>query len=163
RRIEIHAAVSLEALAVCQRTLELPTALEGEGLEVRSQTLEGYQAVNAVSHSFQVADQIPFKNGKPPVDATLRWNAACRVPAARSAARSCAHTVAGDGAGEGCLRRLRACRGECSIQHREDEMGENASASVTGKRAVLALLYQPCEVQRAEDASPRLRPRHLRW
>lgn len=192
RRIEIHAAVSLEALAVCQRTLELPTALEGEGLEVRSQTLEGYQAVNAVSHSFQVEDQIPFKNGKPPVDAILRWDAACRVsevrveeeqiraagavevsflylpageggPETMSASLSFSQTIACNGAGEGCLCWLRAYPGECSIQPREDDMGENTSVSVTIKLTVLALLYKPCEVQLLEDAYSRLRPLNLRW
>ena len=36
------------------------------------------QAVNAVSHQFTLEDRLPLKNGKPPIDAILRKEVACR-------------------------------------------------------------------------------------
>ena len=66
RRLDLHLAVSLKALAVVQRQEQLTSGLEGEGIQVRGERRSVSQAVNALSHQFTLEDRLPLKNGKPP-------------------------------------------------------------------------------------------------
>ena len=79
RRLDLHLAVSLKALAVVQRQEQLTSGLEGEGIQVRGERRSVSQAVNALSHQFTLEDRLPLKNGKPPMESILRKEISCRV------------------------------------------------------------------------------------
>ena len=79
RRLDLHLAVSLKALAVVQRQEQLTSGLEGEGIQVRGERHSVSQAVNALSHQFTLEDRLPLKNGKPPMESILRKEISCRV------------------------------------------------------------------------------------
>ena len=85
RRIDLHVAVGLKALAVVQREESITCGLQEAGLERRVDRRQASQAVNAVSHQFTLEDRLPLKTGKPPIDAILRKEVACRFTSCKLA------------------------------------------------------------------------------
>ena len=59
RRIDLHVAVGLKALAVVQREENITCGLQEAGLERRVDRRQVSQAVNAVSHQFTLEDRLP--------------------------------------------------------------------------------------------------------
>ena len=181
RRLDLHLAVSLKALAVVQRQEQLTSGLEGDGIQVRGERRSASQAVNALSHQFTLEDRLPLKNGKPPMESILRKEISCRVTDCKLAQGQLAVSGRADisflylssvdgslekmaasvefsqviecaGASEDCLCDLRVVAGESSLQPREDDVGEYTSVDVSLKVFLTAFLYQPCEVQLVSDA-----------
>ena len=193
RRIDLHAAVAVSALVLVQKQEQLTCGLEGEGIEKRARTLQSHQAVNGVSHQFTIEDQLPLKNGKPPIETILRQEVCCRVTETRleqgrvtvsgvaevrflylsaldgaavekmSASIDFTQAIDCPGAEEGCLCSLRAVAGESSIQPREDDMGEHTSVGVTVRVFLMACLYRPCQVTLLDDAYSVREPLELQW
>ena len=181
RRIDLHVAIGLKALAVVQREESITCGLQEAGLERRVDHRQASQAVNAVSHQFTLEDRLPLKNGKPPIDAILRKEVACRstscklaqgqlsvsgradlsflyrssldgAPEKMSASLEFDQVIECGGASEDCLCDLRITPGECVICPREDDVGEYTSVDVTLKVFVTAFLYKACEVEFIDDA-----------
>lgn len=192
RRLDLHLAVALRALAVCQRPIPLTSALEAPGLEQKAVCREASQAVGALSHSFTVEDRITLKNGKPPIEEILGKTALCRINSCKAAEGQLALSGRGEvsflyrsaldgglekmsaslefgqtlecpGALEDCLCDLRLEAGECVLRPREDDVGENTSVDVSLRVFVTAFLYRPCQVQLVEDAYSLLGPVELAW
>ena len=192
RRIDLHAAVSLNVLAVVQKKELITCSLDDETIEKRGETFSAHQAVNAVCHQFTVEDALPVKNGKPPIEAILHREVSCRCIESRlsderltvngSADISLLYTSAVDssteklsasvdfsqiiecaGADEECVCDLRIIAGESSIQPREDDVGEYTSISVMVKVFIMAFLYKPCEVEIINDAYSVKAPLELRY
>ena len=192
RRLDLHLAVSLKALAVVQRQEQLTSGLEGEGIQVRGERRSASQAVNALSHQFTLEDRLPLKNGKPPMESILRKEISCRVTDCKLAQGQLAVSGRADisflylssvdgslekmaasvefsqviecaGASEDCLCDLRVVAGESSLQPREDDVGEYTSVDVSLKVFLTAFLYQPCEVQLVSDAFSTQAPMDLRF
>ena len=193
RRVDLHAAVSLQVLAVVQKKERITCSLEDETIEKRGETFQAHQAVNAVCHQFTIEDALPVKNGKPPIESILRRDISCRVIESRlsedrltvngSAEVSFLYTSAVDsaaveklsasidfsqvidcaGASEECLCDLQIITGESSIQPREDDVGEYTGVSVVIKVFLMAFLYKPCEVEIINDAYSVKAPLELRY
>lgn len=193
RRLDLHAAVSLQILAVVQKKELITCSLEDETIEKRGESFGAHQAVNALCHQFTIEDTLPVKNGKPPIEAILRRETACRVIESRiseerltvngTADVSFLYTSAMDsgtveklsssidfsqvidcaGAEEGCVCDLRIFTGESSIQPREDDVGENTGVSVVIKVFLMAFLYKSCEVEMISDAYSVKAPLELRY
>ncbi|MFR6277785.1 MAG: DUF3794 domain-containing protein [Acutalibacter sp.] len=192
RRLDLHLAVSLKALAVVQRQEQLTSGLEGEGIQVRGERRSASQAVNALSHQFTLEDRLPLKNGKPPMESILRKEISCRVTDCKLAQGQLAVSGRADisflyltsvdgslekmaasvefsqviecaGASEDCLCDLRVVAGESSLQPREDDVGEYTSVDVSLKVFLTAFLYQPCEVELVSDAFSTQAPMDLRF
>lgn len=192
RRIDLHAAVSLNVLAVVQKKELITCSLEDETIEKRGETFSAHQAVNAVCHQFTIEDALPVKNGKPPIETILHREVSCRVIESRlseqrltvsgSADISLLYTSAVDsnteklsasvdfsqiiecaGADEECICDLRIIAGESSIQPREDDVGEYTSISVMVKVFIMAFLYKSCEVEIINDAYSVKAPLELRY
>lgn len=193
RRIDLHIAVSLKALAVVQKQELLTCGIEDDSIEKLSSSYEASQAVNAVCHQFTIENTISLKNGKPPVENILRKNVFCRVTDYRfsdnrmtvngtaelsflylsatdgtavekmSASLDFSQIIDCNGAEEGCVCDLKAQIGECSIQPKEDDVGENTVVSVVMKVFITALLYKPCQVEVIDDAYSVRAPLDLRY
>ncbi len=192
RRIDLHLAVSLKALAVVQRQEQLTCGLEGDGIERLSEHRKGSRAVNALSHQFSIEDRIPLKNGKPPMEMILRKEVVCRATDCKlaqgqlavsgradvsflyqssvdgalekmSASLDFSQVIECSGAEEDCLCDLRIVAGENSIQPREDDVGEYTSVDVSIKVFITAFLYQSCEVELVDDAYSIQGPLELRY
>lgn len=193
RRVDLHAAVSLQVLAVVQKKERVTSDLEEGSLEKRGRTFPAHQAVNAVCHQFTIEDTLPLKNGKPPIEGILRREVCCRVTEHRisegrltvSGAADVAFLYASaldntvlekmnasidfsqvidcDGAEEGCICDLRIVTGECTVAPKEDDVGENTSVSVAAKVFLLAFLYKSCEVEIIDDAYSVDSPLELRY
>ena len=193
RRLDLHAAVALQILAVVQKKELITCSLEDESIEKRGESFEAHQAVNAVCHQFTIEDTLPVKNGKPPIESILRREVSCRVIESRlseerltvngSADVSFLYTSAVDagcveklsssidfsqvidcaGADENCTCDLRIVTGESSIQPREDDVGEYTGVSVVVKVFLMAFLYKPCEVEIINDAYSVRSPLELRY
>ena len=192
RRIDLHLAVSLKALAVVQRQEQIPCSLEDRGLEKRMESRQASQAVNAVSHQFTVEDRIPLKNGKPPIEEILRKDITCRVTECKLAQGQISFSGRADvaflyrssvdgalekmssslefnqvleceGVTEDCLCDLRVVSGESNLQTREDDVGEYTSVDVSAKVFVTAFLYQSCQVEYISDAYSIRGPLELRF
>lgn len=192
RRIDLHVAVGLKALAVVQREESITCGLQEAGLERRVDRRQASRAVNAVSHQFTLEDRLPLKNGKPPIDAILRKEVACRstscklaqeqlavsgradlsflyrssldgAPEKMSASLEFDQVIECGGASEDCLCDLRITPGECVIRPREDDVGEYTSVDVTLKVFVTAFLYKACEVEFIDDAYSVRTPLELRY
>lgn len=191
RRVDLHAAVSLQVLAIVQKKELITCSLEDETIEKRGESFQAHQAVNAICHQFTIEDTLPVKNGKPPIETILRRDVSCRVIESRiseerltingTAELSFLYTSASGtveklsssidfsqiiecaGADEECVCDLRIVTGESSIQPREDDVGEYTSVSVMVKAFVLAFLYKACEVEIINDAYSVKAPLELRY
>lgn len=193
RRIDLHAAVSLQVLAVVQRKERITAGLDEPSIEKRGRTFQAHQAVNAVCHQFTIEDDLPLKNGKPPIETILRRDVCCRVTESRLAEETLHISGAADvsflyasamdntvvekmtasidfgqtidciGAGEGCVCDVRAVTGECTLTPREDDVGENTGVSVVIKVFLLAFLYKACEMEIIDDAYSVDAPLELRY
>ena len=191
RRVDLHAAVSLNILAVVQRRERITCSLEDETIEKRGESFSAHQAVNALCHQFTIEDALPVKNGKPPIESILRREVSCRVIESRvseerltvngavdisflySAANAAAEKLTASidfsqiidcaGASEDCVCDIRAITGESSLQPREDDVGENSSVSVVVTVFLIAFLYKPCEVEIINDAYSVKAPLELRY
>lgn len=182
RRVDIHAAVSLQVLAVVQRKERVTASLEDPSMEKRGRTFPAHQAVNAVCHQFTIEDDLPLKNGKPPIESILRRDVCCRVTESRlseeqlhvsgaadvaflyasamdntvvekmTASIDFSQTIDCLGAEDGCVCDLKAITGECTLTPQEDDVGENTSVSVVVKVFLAAFLYKACEVEIIDDA-----------
>ncbi len=193
RRVDLHAAVTLNVLAVVQKKELITCSLEDETIEKRGESFAAHQAVNAVCHQFSIEDTLPMKNGKPPIESILRREVSCRVIESKlseerltvngSADISFLYTSSVDsttveklsssidfsqviecaGAEEGCVCDLRIITGESSIQPREDDVGEYTGVSVVVKVFLMAFLYKACEVEIINDAYSVKAPLELRY
>ncbi len=182
RRIDLHMAVSLRAMAVIQKQELVTCGMEEDSIEKLTSAYPASQAVNALSHQFAVEDTLTLKSGKPPIESILRKSVSCRVSDYRisdgrvtvngtvdvsflylsaadgtsvekmSASLDFSQVIDCGGAEEGCVCHLKAMVGESSIQPREDDMGEYTSASVVTKLFLTAFLYRSCEVEMVDDA-----------
>lgn len=182
RRIDLHAAVSLNVLAVVQKKELITSGLEDDTIEKRNESFSAAQAVNAVCHQFTIEDHLPLKNGKPPIESILRRDVSCRISESRMAEERL--TVNGSaevsflylssvdgtttekmtasidfsqiidciGAEDDCTCDLRIVTGETSIQPKEDDVGEYTGVNVLVKVFIVAFLYKPCEVEIINDA-----------
>ena len=56
RRVDLHAAVSLNVLAVVQKKELITCSLEDQSIEKRGDSFSAHQAVNAVCHQFTIED-----------------------------------------------------------------------------------------------------------
>ncbi len=192
RRIDLHAAVSLQVLAVVQKTERVTADLEGESLEKRGRTFPAHQAVNALCHQFTLEDDVMLKNGKPPIESILRRDVSCRITESRlsdgrltvsgvaevgflyssamdntvvekmSASLDFTQAIDCAGAQEGCICDLRASMGVCTLTPREDDVGENTGVSVVLQVFLMAFVYQACEVDVVDDAFSLEAPLELR-
>ncbi len=193
RRIDLHAAVAIKALAVAQKQEQVTCGIEDETVEKLTSSYSASQAVNALCHQFTVEDDLALKNGKPPIETILRRGVSCRVGDCRlsdgvltvngtvdvsflylsavdgttvekmSASIDFSQAIDCNGASEDCLCNLKATVGECSIQPREDDMGENTGVGVVAKIFLAAFLYRPCEVEIIDDAYSVRAPLTLRY
>ncbi len=193
RRIDLHASVSIRANVIAQRQELITGDIEEETVEKLKSTYQVSKAINAVSHQFTVEDTVPLKNGKPPIETILRKNACCRVGDCKlndgsltlsgsadvtfvylasedantvermSASLDFSQTIDCVGTQEGCVCDLRACIGECSLQPKEDDVGEYTAVSVLVKIFLTVCLYQSCEIQLVDDAYSVKTPLSLRY
>lgn len=193
RRVDLHAAVSLQILAVVQRKERVTADLEDGSLEKRGRAFPAHQAVNAVCHQFTIEDDLMLKNGKPPIESILRRDVCCRVTESRvseerltvsgaadvaflyasaidgavvekmAASIDFTQTIDCAGAEEGCVCDLRIVTGECTLAPREDDVGENTGVSVVIKVFLMAFLYKVCEVEVIDDAYSVDGPLELRY
>ncbi|WP_322182676.1 DUF3794 domain-containing protein [Neglectibacter caecimuris] len=193
RRIDLHIAVSVKALAVVQKQELITCGIEDDSIEKLSTTYPVSQAVNALCHQFTIEDTLSLKNGKPSIETILRKNIFCRISDHRcsegkltvsgSAELSFLYLSAVDGssiekmsasigieqeidcsgAESGCICDLKAVIGESSIQPREDDVGEYTSVHIVAKVFLVAFLYKPCEIEMIDDAYSVRAPLELRY
>lgn len=182
RRLDLHLAVGIRALAVVQRRQLLTSEIEEESIEKQGSTWDAAQAVNAISHQFTVEDELFLKNGKPPIESILRESVSVRLGEHRvgedsltvsgalelsflylsalgdgavekmSATVEFSQVIDCAGAAEDCLCDLRAVVGEVDLRPKEDDMGECTGVELVARVFVTAFLYQPCTVRLVDDA-----------
>ena len=193
RRLDLHITVSLKALAVAQRQEMIAGDLEDETIEKLQSRHQASRAVNALSHQFTLEDTLTLKNGKPPIEAILRKSASCRIADYRPSEGQLSVTGSAEvsflylpavegtpaermstsldftqiidciGADDSCVCDLRATVGECSLQPKEDDVGEYTAVSILMKLFVTAFLYKSCEVEIIDDAYSVKTPLSLRY
>ena len=193
RRIDLHLAVGLRALAVVQRRELITCGVEEDSVEKLVSGHPASQAVNALCHQFTVEEDLPLKNGKPPIEAILRKSVSARVLDTRlgegqltvngavevsflyqSAADSAAlermsasidfsQVIECAGGGEDCVCDLKVAAGESALQLREDEIGEYTGVRAVVKVFLAAFLYRPCQVDVIDDVYSVREPLELRY
>lgn len=182
RRVDLHAAISLQVFAVVQKVEKVTTGIEEASIEKRVQQVETAQAVNAVCHQFTVEEYVPLKSGKPPIETILRKEVSTAVPETRisdehlnvggtvnvaflynsfvdgvtaekmSANIDFNQNIDCAGATDDCVCDLQVIPGETSIQPKEDSMGECTGVTVFLKLFVVAYLYKQKEISVVDDA-----------
>lgn len=193
RRIDLHIAVSVKALAVVQKQELVTCGIEDDTIEKLGSSFPASQAVNALCHQFTIEDNLALKNGKPPIESILRKSVSCRVGDCRlsdgrmtvngtadvsflylssvdgttiekmSASIDFSQIIDCNGAEESCICDLKATVGECSIQPREDDVGEYTGVGVLAKVFLVAFLYKSCEIEAVDDAYSVRAPLELRY
>lgn len=182
RRIDLHIAVSVRALAVVQKQLPIVCDIDEETVERQCCCHNATQAVNALTHRFTVEDTLQLKNGKPPIESIVKKSAQCRVTSHRlsggsltvngtteisflyisavdgttvekmSASVDFTQEIECNGADDACICSMNVCVGECTLQPVEDDVGEHTAVNAVAKIFLSAFLYKPCEISTVDDA-----------
>ncbi len=193
RRIDLHVAVSVQALAVVQKQERITSSIEEESIEKLTSSFPASQAVNAMCHQFTVEEDVALKNGKPPIETILRKSCSCRLGDCRlsdgritasgsvdisflylssvdgaavekmSATLDFSQVIECAGAEEGCICDWKAVVGETGLQPKEDDVGEYTSVDITAKIFLVAFLYKSCEIEAVDDAYSVRAPLELRY
>ncbi len=79
RRLDIHGAFSVCALVLDQRTQQICTHAEGDGLEQRRESCQVSSLSGLGEQQFTVSEMLEINNSKPPVENILRSRAYCVV------------------------------------------------------------------------------------
>jgi len=191
RRIDLHAAITLDVYAVIQKSELITTEIDDATIEKKKDTIFTSQAVNAVCHQFTIEDYIPLKSGKPPIESILRKEVSRRMVDCRmsdehldvsgsvdlsflytsfidgttaekmSASIDYNQTIDCSGVDENCIGDVQVICGESSIQPKEDNMGECTGVSVFVKMFIIVYLYKNCELNIIDDAYSVAKPVEL--
>lgn len=180
RKLDIHIPVILSASVIAHKHDRL--ACDVEGLEKKMETINISHGVNAISHQFVIEQEMELSQGCPPIESVLRKNSAisglkCSCGAGKIQIEGLAElalvyrgfaeslsvekmnytlpftqTIDAAGAEPECIASFDAYICECTLQPKEDSMGECTVCSLYMKIDLYICMYMEKEVNLIVDA-----------
>ena len=182
RRVDIHAALNFSVSASALRQNEIAEHVLNEVIETKCERYEVSRAVGSMMCSFIIDENVDLQNGKPTVDAVLRRAVRYRIEEIemlpgeirfsgkatvevlyRSFSDSVmpermlfelpfTQNVDAAGVDESCTAEIRCTGGACSIQPREDSVGEYTILNIYLKPVFCLRITKPETVTAVSDA-----------
>lgn len=182
RRVDLHITLGLSVRAYAVRQTEPVCGVADDRVETKCEEYNVTRAVGCVTHSFILEQNAELPNGKPPIETVLRRNVWYKIDAVQPQAggavitgKACAEilyrtfsdtavpekfictlpftqTVECAGAGEDCAVNVSTLNGECTVQPREDSVGEYTVLNLYLKPVFCVRFTKPCTVRTVCDA-----------
>lgn len=182
RRVDMHITLGFSISVTAVRRTELAERIESDLVETRCDTYAASRAVGCCTHTFILEENIELQNGKPPIETVLRRCVRYQIDSVQAAqgavtvaGRACVEvlyrpfsdaalpermacelpftqTVECAGADEACTVSVCCPGGECTIQPREDSVGEYTILNLYLKPTFCVKLTRPCTVCSVSDA-----------
>ena len=154
RRVDLHITLGLSVRAYAVRQLEIADCISDDRVETKCEEYDVTRAVGCVMHAFILEQNAELPNGKSPIETVLRCSVRYQIDTVQPQAggavvtgKACVEilyrtfsdtamperfscilpftqTVECAGAGEDCTIQISVLGGECTVQPREDSVGE---------------------------------------
>ena len=154
RRVDLHITLGLSVRAYAVRQLEIADCISDDRVETKCEEYDVTRAVGCVMHAFILEQNAELPNGKSPIETVLRCSVRYQIDTVQPQAggavvtgKACVEilyrtfsdtamperfscilpftqTVECAGAGEDCTVQISVLGGECTVQPREDSVGE---------------------------------------
>lgn len=182
RRVDMHITLSFAVSVTAVRRSELAECVQHELVEARTEAYAVSSAAGCCSHTFILEENIELQNGKPPIETILRRAVRYQIDSVQVhegeaviAGKACVEvlyrtfsdsalpermvcelpftqTVECAGVREDCTAQVCCPGGECSIQPREDSVGEYTVLNLYLKPTFSLRFTRPCTVRTVCDA-----------
>ena len=182
RRVDLHITLGLSVRAYAVRQLEIADCISDDRVETKCEEYDVTRAVGCVMHAFILEQNAELPNGKSPIETVLRCSVRYQIdtvqPQAGSAVvtgKACVEilyrtfsdtamperfscilpftqTVECAGAGEDCTIQISVLGGECTVQPREDSVGEYTVLNLYLKPTFCVQFTKSCTVRTVCDA-----------
>lgn len=182
RRVDMHITLGFNISVTAVRRTELAERIESDLVETHCDTYAASRAVGCCMHTFILEENIELQNGKPPIETVLRRGVRYQIDsvqlsdgAATITGRACVEilyrtfsdtalpermacelpftqTVECAGVDETCTASVCCPSGECTIQPREDSVGEYMILNLYLKPTFCVKFTKPCTVCAVSDA-----------
>ena len=182
RRVDMHITLGFAVSVTAVRRSELAAYVQHELVEARTEAYAVSGAAGCCSHTFILEENIELQNGKPPIETILRRAVRYQIDSVQVhegeaviAGKACVEvlyrtfsdsalpermacelpftqTVECAGVREDCTAQVCCPGGECSIQPREDSVGEYTVLNLYLKPTFSLRFTRPCTVRTVCDA-----------
>lgn len=182
RRVDIHITLGFAVSASAVKRTELAERVEHELVETRTERFDVSRAAGCCTPSFILEENVELQNGKPPIETVLRRSVRWQIDGiqvregeAVLSGKACvevlyrtfsdsampermvcelpfSQTVECAGVGDDCTAQVCFAGGECSVQPREDSVGEYTVLNIYLKPTFAIRFSRPCTVQAVCDA-----------
>ena len=182
RRVDMHITLGFAVSVTAVRRSELAECVQHELVEARTEAYAVSGAAGCCSHTFILEENIELQNGKPPIETILRRAVRYQIDSVQVhegeaviAGKACVEvlyrtfsdsalpermacelpftqTVECAGVREDCTAQVCCPGGECSIQPREDSVGEYTVLNLYLKPTFSLRFTRPCTVRTVCDA-----------
>ena len=182
RRVDLHITLGLSVRAYAVRQLEIADCISDDRVETKCEEYDVTRAVGCVMHAFVLEQNAELPNGKSPIETVLRCSVryqidtvqpqeggavitgkACveilyrtfsdtAMPERFSCILPFTQTVECAGAGEDCTVQISVLGGECTVQPREDSVGEYTVLNLYLKPTFCVQFTKSCTVRTVCDA-----------
>lgn len=182
RRVDMHITLGFAISVTAVRKVELSESVQSDLVETHADTYEASRAVGCCTHTFILEENIELQNGKPPIETILRRSVRYQVDGvqvgdgtATISGKACVEilyrsfsdgtppermacelpftqTVECAGIEETCTASVCCPGGECTVQPREDSVGEYTVLNLYLKPTFCIKFTKPCTVRAVSDA-----------
>lgn len=182
RRVDMHITLGFAVSVSAVRRTELAECVNHELVETRAESYDVSGAAGCCTHTFILEENIELQNGKPPIETILRRAVRYQIDSVQVHAgeavisgKACVEvlyrtfsdsappermacelpftqTVECAGIDEDCTAQVCCPGGECSIQPREDSVGEYTVLNLYLKPTFSLRFFRPCTVRTVCDA-----------
>ena len=182
RRVDLHITLGLSVRAYAVRQLEIADCISDDRVETKCEEYDVTRAVGCVMHAFILEQNAELPNGKSPIETVLRCSVRYQIDTVQPQAggavvtgKACVEilyrtfsdtamperfscilpftqTVECAGAGEDCTIQISVLGGECTVQPREDSVGEYTVLNLYLKPTFCVQFTKSCTVRTVCDA-----------
>lgn len=182
RRVDLHITLGLSVRAYAVRQLEIADCISDDRVETKCEEYDVTRAVGCVMHAFILEQNAELPNGKSPIETVLRCSVRYQIDTVQPQAggavvtgKACVEilyrtfsdtamperfscilpftqTVECAGAGEDCTIQISVLGGECTVQPREDGVGEYTVLNLYLKPTFCVQFTKSCTVRTVCDA-----------
>ena len=143
RRVDLHITLGLSVRAYAVRQLEIADCISDDRVETKCEEYDVTRAVGCVMHAFVLEQNAELPNGKSPIETVLLCSGRYQIVTVQPQE---------GGAGEDCTIQISVLGGECTVQPREDSVGEYTVLNLYLKPTFCVQFTKSCTVRTVCDA-----------
>lgn len=182
RRVDVHVTLGFAVSVCAVRRMELTESVAETSVETRCENYDVTRAVGVYSHTFILEENAELQTGRPPIETILRRSVRWQIDSVQTANGQAivsgraelevlyrsfsdeimperflcelpfTETVDCAGVDDACTAEAQITGGECTVQPREDSVGEYMLLNIYLKPCIRLRFSKPCSVRTVCDA-----------